>query len=47
MPLTNDEIKALLEAVKVLAGALDRQIPAGDTPPPTTSMWPNDWTSIW
>lgn len=27
MPLTNDEIKALLDAMKALAGARDRQIP--------------------
>jgi hypothetical protein len=47
MPLTNDEMKALLEAVKALAGALDRQIPVGDASPPTTSMWPADWILAW
>lgn len=45
MPLTNDEIKALLDALKALAGALERQIPA-DEPPPT-AMWPMDWQTVW
>ena len=48
MPLTNNEIKALLDAMKAMAGALERQIPADEpTPPETPSMWGANWQTVW
>jgi hypothetical protein len=48
MSLTNNETKAVLEALKALAAAVERQIPADEPPPPsTTTMWPATWQSAW
>jgi hypothetical protein len=46
MPLNQEETVALLQALKSLADALERQI-QNPTPPETPSMWGATWQTVW